>query len=316
MGDEPVSLESLCSDVKVCSLCGEPAVIHQRPPGRYLCGTHLIADLEQRVAETIASQEQVVPGDRVAVALSGGKDSTALLLILHRLFKSRNDIRLAAVTVDEGISGYREETVRSAVDLVRRLGLEHITVSFGELFGDSLDTILKGREPQACSICGILRKKALVVGAERAVATKLATGHNLDDEAQSVLMNVLRGDLMRLVRNSGADSGGRFIPRVKPLMYVQEKEIAAYLMVQGVWEELPECPYAIHALRREVRSMLAGIEYRHPGTMLRLLENKKTVETAFQGKNVGEPVGTCRECGDPCSGETCQFCQLRHSLGR
>jgi uncharacterized protein (TIGR00269 family) len=252
----------------------------------------------------------------VAVALSGGKDSTALLLLLHRLFLSNDGIRLVAVTVDEGITGYREATVRSADELVRKLGIEHIMVSFSELFGDSLDTILKERESQACSICGILRKKALVVGAERAGATKLATGHNIDDEAQSVLMNVLRGDLMRLVRDSGADSGGRFIPRIKPLMYIPEKEIATYLMVQGIWEDLPECPYAIHALRREVRSILSGMEYRHPGTMLHLMENKKTVESAFLGKNVGEPVGTCRECGDPCSGELCQLCQLRHTVLR
>src|SRR5512137_2107731 len=193
-----MSPASLHTGVPVCSLCGEPAVIHQRHAGRYLCGTHLIADLEERVAGTIASHQQVVPGDCVAVALSGGKDSTALLLILHRLFGSRTDIRLVAVTVDEGISGYREATVSSAEALVRRLGVEHITVSFGELFGDTLDKFLKGREPQACSICGILRKKALIAGAERAGATKLATGHNLDDEAQSVLMNVLRGDLRRL----------------------------------------------------------------------------------------------------------------------
>ena len=303
-------------EVPACSLCGEPAVIHQRHAGRYLCGTHLITDIEKRVSDTIASRHQVVPGDCVVVALSGGKDSTALLLLLHRLFGSREDIRLVAVTVDEGISGYREATVRSAEDLVKRLGVGHITVSFEELFNDSLDTLLKGRETQACSICGILRKKALVVGAERVGATKLATGHNLDDEAQSVLMNVLRGDLIRLVRDSGADSGGRFIPRVKPLMYVPEKEIATYLIVQGVWSDLPECPYAIHALRREVRSMLSGIEYRHPGTMLRLMENKKTVGTAFLGKDVGGPVSTCQECGDPCSGELCQLCQLRHSLLR
>ena len=301
-------------DPPACSVCGEPAVIHQRHVGRYLCGTHLIADLGQRVSETIASRQQVVPGDCVAVALSGGKDSTALLLILHRLFGSRSDVRLVAITVDEGISGYREATVRSAVGLVRQLGIEHITVSFEELFGDTLDMFLNGREPEACSICGILRKKALVAGAERAGATKLATGHNLDDEAQSVLMNVLRGDLMRLVRDSGRESSGRFIPRIKPLMYVQEKEIATYLMVQGIWD-LPECPYAIHALRREVRSVLSGLEYRHPGTMLRLMENKKTVATAFGGKAPGEPVGTCRECGEPCSGETCQVCRLRHSLG-
>jgi uncharacterized protein (TIGR00269 family) len=299
-----------------CSICGEPAVIHQRHRGRYLCGPHLVADLGDRVSETIASRQQVVAGDRIAVALSGGKDSTALLLVLHRLFGSRNDIRLVAVTVDEGITGYREATVRSAESLVRRLGVEHITVTFEELFGTSLDTILKDRTAQACSICGILRKKALVSGAERAGATKLATGHNLDDEAQSVLMNVLRGDLMRLVRDSGTDSGGRFIPRIKPLMYVQEKEIAAFLMVQGIWEDLPECPYAVHALRREVRGMLAGIEYRHPGTMLRLLGNKEKIGAAFSGRPVGEPIGRCRECGDPCSGDTCQACRLRRSLGR
>jgi uncharacterized protein (TIGR00269 family) len=307
---------TLRTDTPACDRCGEPAVIHQRHAGRYLCGTHLLADLEQRVSATIFSHQQIVPGDVVAVALSGGKDSTALLLLLHHLFRSRDDIRLVAVTVDEGISGYRGETIRSAENLVRRLGVNHITVSFLELFGDSLDTILKGRELQACSICGILRKKALIVGAERAGATKLATGHNLDDEAQSVLMNVLRGDLLRLVRNSGADSGGRFIPRIKPMMYIQEKEIATFLMVQGIWEDLPECPYAIHALRREVRSMLSGIEYRQPGTMLRLMDNKKMVEAAFLGKSVGEPVGKCRECGDPSSGELCQFCQLRHSLLR
>lgn len=301
-------------DLPACSVCGEPAVILQRESGRHLCGTHLAADIEERVAATIASEQQVAPGDCIAVALSGGKDSTALLLLLHRLYASGGDIRLVAVTVDEGIHGYRDETLRSAEELAGRLGVEHVTVSFTDLFGDTLDTVLKVREEQACSICGILRKKALITAAERAGATKLATGHNLDDEAQSVLMNLLRGDLMRLVRNSGADSGGRFIPRIKPLMYIHEKEIAAYLMVHGAWSDLPECPYAVHALRREVRSMLAQIEDTHPGTMLRLMENKKKVETAFAGKSAGEPLGSCRQCGDPCSGDLCQFCQLKRML--
>jgi uncharacterized protein (TIGR00269 family) len=309
MGTEPRP-----RNVPGCQVCGRPPVIHQRHTGRHLCGTHLIADVEERVAATIASRQQIVPGDCVAVGLSGGKDSTALLLILHRLYSSRSDIRLVAVTVDEGIAGYREETLRSARDLVRRLRVEQVTVSFPELFGDTLDTLLAGREAQACSICGILRKKALVAGAERAGATKLATGHNLDDEAQSVLMNVLRGDLARLVRDSGADSGGRFIPRIKPLMFIAEKEIATWLMVQGIWTDLPECPYAVHALRREVRSALAGIEYRHPGTMLRLMENQRRVREACAGRAVGEPVGRCSRCGDPCSGEMCQGCRLLESF--
>ena len=283
---------------------------------RHLCRTHLIADIEQRVLSTVEKNNLISTGDRIAVALSGGKDSTALLILLCRLLPAWKDVSLVAITIDEGITGYREDTVRSAEDLTRRLGIEHHCISFTEQFGEPLDALLKGRESQACSICGILRKKALKTGAQGVGATKLATGHNLDDEAQSVLMNVLRGDLPRLVRNSGNDSSGAFIRRIKPLAYISEKEIATYLMLNDAWTSLPECPYTQYALRREVRTMLTTLEYRHPGTMLHLMESKQKIEHSCAGSMVGEPIRHCRECGDPCSGDTCQVCLLRHSLDR
>ena len=160
----------------------------------------------------VKTRRMIVTGDRVAVAFSGGKDSTALLLLLSNLFPAGQDVQLVALTIDEGIAGYREATVQAAEHLARRLGIEHHCISFPELFGDSLDILLKGRETQACSICGILRRKALVVAAQRTGATKLATGHNLDDEAQSVLMNVFRGDLPRLIRNSALIHPGSLSP--------------------------------------------------------------------------------------------------------
>jgi uncharacterized protein (TIGR00269 family) len=129
-------------------------------------------------------------------------------------------------------------------------------------------------------------------------------------------MNVLRGDLPRLVRDSSTDSLGRFIPRIKPLMAVSEKEIAAYLLLNGAWPDLPECPYARHALRREVRSMLASMEYRYPGTMLRLMESKGKIEKSCTGAIAADPIRSCRECGDPCSGELCQLCRLKRETGR
>ena len=278
--------------------------------------THFIADVELRVADTVKTQQMIVRQDRVAVALSGGKDSTALLLLLHHLLPEWDDVRLIAITVDEGIAGYREETIQSAEQLTSRLGIEHHNISFTALFGDSLDVILTGRETQACSICGVLRKKALVVGAQLAGATKLATGHNLDDEAQSVLMNVFRGDLQRLVRNSRLDSSGKFIPRIKPLSRISEKEIAAYLILNDAWRELPECPYTRYALRREVRSILSGFEYRHPGTMLHLMRSKEKIERYCKGSMISEALHSCHECGDPCSGDLCQVCLLRQSLGK
>jgi uncharacterized protein (TIGR00269 family) len=291
-------------------------VFIDRRTRRHLCRSHFPADIQQRVADTIATRNLIVPGDIVAVGLSGGKDSTALLMLLASLLPSWENVRLVAVTVDEGIRGYREGTILSADCLARSLGVEHRHVTFPDLFGNSLDGILAGREPQACTICGILRKKALAGAARDAGATKLATGHNLDDEAQSVLMNVLRGDLPRLVRDSSVDSSGRFIPRIKPLMAVSEKEIAAYLLLHDAWTDLPECPYARHALRREVRSMLSTLEYRHPGTMLHLMESKEKIEKACPGTVTADPLRSCRECGDPCSGELCQFCQLKRTLGR
>jgi uncharacterized protein (TIGR00269 family) len=303
-------------DVPECSFCTEPAVVCQRYHNRHLCGTHFTADVELRVADTIKTRQLIVPQDRVAVALSGGKDSTALLLLLHRLLPAWEDVRLIAITIDEGIAGYREETIHSAEQLTGRLGIEHHCISFTSLFGESLDAFLTGRETQACSICGILRKKALVVGAHRAGATKLATGHNLDDEAQSVLMNVFRGDLPRLVRNSRDESSGKFIPRIKPLSRISEKEIATYLLLNDAWNELPECPYTRYAMRREVRSMLSGFEYKHPGTMLNLVESKEKIERCAKGSVMSEPFRSCRECGDPCSGDLCQVCLLRQSLER
>ena len=278
--------------------------------------THFIADVELRVADTVKTQQMIVRQDRVAVALSGGKDSTALLLLLHHLLPEWDGVRLIAITVDEGIAGYREETIQSAEQLTSRLGIEHHNISFTALFGDSLDVILTGRETQACSICGVLRKKALVVGAQLGGATKLATGHNLDDEAQSVLMNVFRGDLQRLVRNSRLDSSGKFIPRIKPLSRISEKEIAAYLILNDAWRELPECPYTRYALRREVRSILSGFEYRHPGTMLHLMRSKEKIERYCKGSMISEALHSCHECGDPCSGDLCQVCLLRQSLGK
>lgn len=300
----------------VCSLCKEPAVIYQRYCARHLCGTHFTADVEHRVAEIITTHKLIVPNDRVAVALSGGKDSTALLLLLSRLLPLWQEVQLVAITVDEGIVGYREKTMQSAEQLTGWLGIEHHCISFTDLFGNSLDTLLKGRENQACSICGILRKKALIVGAGQAGATKLATGHNLDDEAQSVLMNVFRGDLSRLIRNSSVDSSGKFIPRIKPLCLISEKEIAAYLILNDAWNQLPECPYTRYALRREVRSMLSGFEYKHPGTMVHLLESKKKIERECKGSVISEALQSCRECGDPCSRDICQVCLIRQSLGK
>jgi len=292
-----------------CSFCGKPAVARLTGPERRLCAAHFIEDAEARVFAAMKDECMVAPGDRVAVGLSGGKDSTALLLLLHPILPTLG-ATLVAVTVDEGIAGYREETLKAAEALTAELGVEHVIVTFADLFGKDLDRLLVGREAQGCTVCGVLRRRALAEGVKRVGAMKLATGHNLDDEAQSVLMNVLRGDLPRLRQDTSTGQPGHFVPRIKPLAVLSEKEIVTYLLLRGYFRDLPECPYAGTALRSEVRAMLAGLEHRHPGTMLRIIRFRDGVRRSARSVEPVKALSTCRRCGELTSGEVCQVCRL------
>lgn len=299
----------MSSAENLCSLCRESAVVRLIEPERRLCADHFIEDVEARVLAAVKRERMISPGDRIVVGLSGGKDSTALLLLLHRLLPAFG-VNLVAVTVDEGIAGYREETIAAARDLTSELGVEHRIATFAGLFGDDLDRLLVGREAQGCTVCGVLRRRALAEAVKQVGATKLATGHNLDDEAQSVLMNILRGDLPHLLQNTSTGQPGHFVPRIKPLAVLSEKEIVTYLLLRGYFRDLPECPYASTALRSEVRSMLAGLEHRHPGTMVRLMRFRDGVKGSVSPADPKGSLRTCRICGELASGEVCQVCKL------
>jgi len=322
---------------ETCFFCDLPPVALLRDPDRRLCADHYIRDCEERVRTELFGDAQagqgstgrlgragasgglIAPGDRIAVGLSGGKDSTALLILLTDILSSRRDVSIAAVTVDEGIRGYREETMQAAADLVQRLGVPHTIVSFADLYGSDLDSLLGGRERQACTVCGVLRRRALLEGARRVQATKIATGHNRDDEAQSVLMNLLRGDLFRLVMDTSSGYPDCFIPRIKPLAPLSEKEIAIYLMLRGAFLELPECPYAHTALRGEVREILLALESCFPGTTGNLIRSQKMIRESIpvgtipgtDWKQPGDDGGAiCRICGEITTGSICSVCRV------
>ena len=292
-----------------CSRCGAEAVYLQRATGRHLCAGHLAGEVEARVGMTLAADGMPPAGARVAVALSGGKDSTVLLSLLHGIVRQTRDLDLVAVTVDEGIAGYREETLRAAAAMAARFGVPHRTTSFTELFGEPLDRLVEGQEERACSLCGILRRKALMTLAREEGADCIATGHNLDDEAQSVLMNWLRGDRDRLLRDPLQHRQRGFLGRVKPLRGIPEKEVALYGMIAGLYSPMPECPYRYTALRGEARAMLNAMEQRVPGTMERVVQGQRKLAHMAAGL-VPAPPGACARCGDPASGPLCQACRL------
>lgn len=294
----------------LCSKCRRPAIIYQRYSGLHLCRNHFVADFQAKAKRAVRTHGWLSPGDSIAVAFSGGKDSAALLHFLHGLTCGRRDLRLYAITIDEGISGYRDPAI--AAGIAQTLGVEHHIFSFREAFGTTVDEIVRLRgDSLSCSYCGVLRRRLLNTAARSLGANRLALGMNLDDEAQSVLMNTLRGDALRLTRGDTRRAG--LIQRIKPFMYIPEREVAlyAYLHVEGFLAG--SCPYAHNALRADVRNLLNDYAWRHPSTrhsLVRLGEELSSI-----GTGTGSEPRFCPECGETC-GETCRSCQILAEISR
>jgi uncharacterized protein (TIGR00269 family) len=249
----------------------------------------------------------------IGVAFSGGKDSTALLAALSAL-KGKSNISLIALTIDEGIFGYREDTISHAKMVCKKLDVPHAIVSFSELFGASLDELMtRSNTAHACTICGILRRRALDVLAEREHVSVLVTGHNQNDAAQTFLMNLFSGDLKKMAAGSPETMGSsRFSQRIKPFSTVSEREVALYGLLRGYFAELVECPYAHQALRGEVRSILSELEYKNPGTIAHTAECERTVRNELIKRRSSlhtKALIPCTICGWPGSHNICQVCR-------
>lgn len=291
-----------------CDRCGSAAIIYQKYSGAHLCSRHFRGDVERKIKRDIRKHGMVHRGDRVAIALSGGKDSTVLTHVLHEIFSAREDIELVAVTIDEGINGYREKTLSLASGLTEALGISHVVRTFRDEFGATLDEMMAANSGHACTMCGVLRKKLLNKTARELGAQRLATGHNLDDEAQTVLMNYLRGDINWMMRLAPAGEEEGMVLRIKPLRSVPEKEVALYALTNDLPVSLDECPYAHAALRNEVREFVNSYEVRHPGTKHSIVNGFDRIMSAVVPPS--SLLLTCRICGEPTSEQVCRACRL------
>jgi uncharacterized protein (TIGR00269 family) len=301
--------------------CGKEAFYFRRQSGEALCRRCFARSIERTVHRTVKREKLFTPDDRVMIALSGGKDSVALAHILSKIEKPYRT-KLFALTIDEGVSGYREEGISITRGVAEALGMEHHIVTFKEEYGHSLEEVYalsgeRGTGLLGCTFCGIMRRRLLNDMAIRLGATKVATGHNLDDEAQTFLINILRGDVARLGRAGVQPVKVRegFVPRVKPLRYIPEKEITAYVYMKGYPLYERECPYVRDSVRDEIRDILNGIEERHPGTKHAIVNGSDKLMEALKPSTEAATVGTCSRCGSPSSRGVCRMCEVLDMLG-
>ncbi len=304
-----------------CTLCKRRNVSYSRRySGERLCSQCFCNSIEKKTRATIAKHDMLRFDDQIAVGLSGGKDSVTLLNILYKLEDAFPRTRLIAVTVDEGIAKYRDEALRIAEKSCQNLGIEQVVVSFRELFGYDLDEIVERlRERKTahsatspCSYCGVLRRRALNIAAMNCGATKLATAHNLDDENQTLLLNILHGDLFRMgrARSQPSSKRARFAQRIKPFCEILEKETTFYAFLKGIEFQNTPCPYSPAAMRNDARSMLNKMEERHPGLQYTLLRSAERLKSLMINASNREGLRTCRMCNEPSAHEICQPCKI------
>jgi len=287
-------------------------------------GDGFLRIFEKRVKKNIRLNNLLSKEDRVVVALSGGKDSATCLYILRKLQEKKVFKELLAITIDLGIPELKK-SLEKAKKICEMLEVEHHIYSLKEVFGYSMNEIwkkiqkLSSKESVAapCSYCGVLRRRILNQKARELKASKIATGHNLDDEIQTALMNFIRGDLLRIAKlgaKTGVANFQEFIPRIKPLRVVLEKDIETYAKLRKIPFSRRRCPYSKLAFRNTMRLVLEEIEKEHPGSKYQLLSSVDRLASILRKEMKAATARNCKICGEISSQEICKFCQLMKEL--
>ncbi len=310
----------------LCDKCGaRPAVVYQDYTGMRLCRECFIGDVVKRVRSEIKRWRMIGEREKLMLALSGGKDSFVLLDIMSEI---HDPSRLMVVSIVEGIPGYnRREDIEKVVRYARERGIDTIIVtSIREYTGLDLSEIVsmawkRGVKESPCTYDGLLRRRIINQYARIYGADKTVTAHNLDDEAQTAIVNILRGDWVGLLRQHplAPHASKRLLPRVKPLRKIYEWETATYAMLKGFKFQETECMYLELAptLRARVRAALYRLERAKPGSALRLLEAlDELLEEAARELSV-EDLPACARCDEPTSParRVCKLCELLEKAG-
>jgi uncharacterized protein (TIGR00269 family) len=253
-------------------------------------------------------------GDLVGVAVSGGKDSLSLLQVLKKISLEHN-FKIKAITVDEGIPQYREEALKLVEQFCKKLDVEHRIYPYSSLFGTTLEQTLELRGSEkvsSCSICGILRRRAIDLGALDLGVDVIATGHNLEDMLQTFIINLISGDTKKIGWMS-LDTSKNKVRKIKPFCEISENELVFYAFTNEIPFQSEECPHMNEGIRTEIRNFLNSLEKTHSGIKNSMFKSILKISTTIKESNNSE-WKICSKCGNECTGEICSVCTTLGNL--
>lgn len=257
----------------------------------------------------IKREKMFKPNDRILVVVSGGKDSMALWHILLKL-----GYNVTGMYINLGICGYSDRSQEVVERFSQANNAPVIIKNIEKEYGFSIPALAREIRRSTCSLCGTIKRylfnKVALDGGFNAVAT----GHNLDDEAATLLGNVLSWQEGYLARQSPVlpSTHPKLVKKVKPLYTLTERENLAYVLFNGIEFIHEECPHALGASSILYKEILNKLEDESPGTKQRFLTNFYKKGKKFFEK-YSEPVklNECKICGQVTTAEICSFCRLR-----
>ena len=291
-----------------CTVCRGPAVIDVRRHNAAFCPDHFTVHCRDQVGRAIHDHDMLRPDDRVLVAVSGGKDSLALWDLLTALGVEADGLHLRL-----GIGDYSDESTVAARAYATAHGRTMHEVDLAADWGFTVPAAASATHRVPCSACGLSKRHLFNTYAVEHGYDVVATGHNLDDEAAVLLGNVLRWQTEYLARQQPVlPAGPGFARKVKPLVRLGERELAAYCVLRRIDYQVEECPMAAGNRHLAYKDLLNGLEHRSPGTKAAFLHGFfERGQARFAGDDAAGSLRRCAECGAPTPSEVCAFCRLR-----
>ncbi len=306
----------------LCTKCSENAIIELQHGA--VCRNHFISYFEEKVFATIKKYKLIDRNDLIAVACSGGKDSQAALHLIKKYFVQENLPlkNIIALAIDEGIKGYRDKTLADLRKFCKDEKVQLKVVSVKKVLGHTLDAALKKVKRKKlnykpCHLCGVWRRYLLNKTAREMGTTKVITGHNLDDEAQVILMNWFKANTSlaaHLGPISGTQEHAQFVPRVKPLYFCTEKETKLYSFLKKIPVGFQECPYAEEGYRAHIRDLLNDFEQKYSGTKQGIINSFLDLLPLLKTAASRAPINSCTVCHEPANQKVCNACKILGEL--
>jgi len=313
-----------------CAHCKNVIIIQRRYSGENLCPDCFQKNIEQIIYKTISKYKMLKPKDRIVVALSGGKDSIALLYNLNNIQnRTHHSEPLIALTINEGIEEYRENSIKKAKEFCHKYDIEHKIISFKEKIGYTLDEIinLKKNSPDyqyACNYCAAIRRRLLNDVAKELGGTVLAMGHNLTDFAETYLMNILYKRLNIIAnqyffKEENKEISQYFIKKITPLIRIPEEEIFLYANIKKFDYYPSHCPYREKdpIIRKRVLNFIQECKKYSPEIEFNLLNGFLELSETLYNQKVKENYNSCQLCGYPCgNGKICTYCSYLENFSQ